>query len=212
MLSVRFLYLGWIVAAAFCGVAVAGGFQGPTEKTGVVDISKIVEQSDYGKANQDTFAQMKAAREGLLEFIDSNRVLTTEQAQRLHDLTVKPMLTPEEKAENDRIRADVVAGNKRWTELATKSNLTPEERTLLDDYAKRSQAMNDYAQRLFREFTSDMQTWADKQKIASVEKARVAIQQVAKAGGYSVVFEVGVAPYGANDLTDDSLKAMNAAK
>jgi len=212
MLSARFLYLGWIIAAAFAGIAVAGGFQAPSEKVGVVDISKIVEASDYGKSNQATFADMKAGRESLLEFIDTNRVLTTEQAQRLHDLTVKPTLSAEEKAENDRIRADVVAANKKWTELATKTSLSPEERTLLDEYAKRSQAMNDYAQRLYREFTSDMQAWADKQKIASIEKARVAIQQVAKAGGFNVVFEVGVAPYGANDLSDDALKAMNAAK
>jgi Skp family chaperone for outer membrane proteins len=212
MFSARFLYLGWVIAAAFAGIAVAGGFQAPTDKVGVVDISKIVEKSDYGKANQDTFGQMKATRESLLEFIDTNRVLNTEQAQRLHDLTVKPTLTPEEKAENDRIRADVVAANKKWTELATKTTLTPEERTLLDEYAKRSQSMNDYAQRLYREFTNDMQAWADKQKLTSIEKARAAIQQVAKTGGFNVVFEVGVAPYGANDVTDDALAAMNAAK
>ena len=95
MLSPRFLYLGWIIAAAFAGIAVAGGFQAPSDKVGVVDISKIVEASDYGKSNQATFADMKAGRESLLEFIDTNRVLTTEQAQRLHDLTVKPTLSPE---------------------------------------------------------------------------------------------------------------------
>lgn len=72
--------------------------------------------------------------------------------------------------------------------------------------------MNDIATRWFREFTADMQNWADKQKLESIERARQAIQQVAKEQGYTVVFEVGVAPYGANDLSEATLKAMNEKK
>lgn len=212
MKKLPILQLGWVIAAAFIGVSLAGGFQGTQDKIGVVDISKVVEQSDYGKANQDTFAKMKAAREGLLEFIDTYRVLTNEQAQRIRDLSLKPNLTPTEQTELDRQKADVIAASKRSTELATKPNMTPEERTLVEEYARRSQTMNDVATRWFREFTADMQQWADKQKLDSIEKARTAIQQVAKEQGYTVVFEVGVAPFGANDLSDATLKAMNEKK
>lgn len=212
MNNIRFLQLGWVLAAAVTAVAVAGGFQAPSLKIGVVNIAKVVEGSTYGKANQDQFAKMKAAREGFLEFIDSYRVLTAEQAQRLHDLTIKPAITKEEQAEVDRIKADIVASSKRSAELAVKTNLTPEERTLMEEYARRSQAMNDQASRWLREFTTEMQSWLDKEKVDSIEKARTAIQQVAKEQGYTVVLEIGVAPYGANDLTDDTLKAMNALK
>ena len=66
------------------------------------------------------------------------------------------------------------------------------------------------ARRWFTDFTNEMQGWADKQKASSIEKARGAIQTVAKAQGYTVVFEVGIAPYGANDITQPSLQAMNA--
>jgi Skp family chaperone for outer membrane proteins len=128
----------------------------------------------------------------------------------LRDLTVKPSPTNEEKAEAERIRADVVAANKKWAELSTKPNLTAEERTLLEEYARRSQAMAEYAQRLLNQFTDEMQRWADRQKVASLERARAAVREVAKAQEYSLVLEVGVAPYGANDLTDEALKAMNA--
>ncbi|AIE85177.1 OmpH family outer membrane protein [Fimbriimonas ginsengisoli] len=212
MSNLRFLQLGWVVAAAVIGVTVAGGFQDKTDKIGVVDISKVVEQSDFGKANQEMFAKMKTAREGLLEFIDTYRVLTPEQATRIRELSLKANLTKEESAELDRIKAEVVATSKRSTELSTKPNMTPEERNLVEDFARRSQNMNDVATRWFREFTSDMQSWADKQKLDSIEKARAAIQEVAKQQMYTVVFEVGVAPYGANDLSDETLKAMNAKK
>jgi len=212
MHTFKFVHLGWVLFAALFAVVVGGGFQAATEKVGVVDISKVVENSNYGKANQDTFKKMKAARETLLEFIDSNRVLTIEQATSIRDLSFKVDRTKAEDAKLDSLKADVIAQTKKWQELATKSNLTSEERTLVEDYAKRAQTMGDLAQRWLRDFTNDMQEWADKQKLASVSKAREAIQSVAKTQGYTVVFEIGVAPYGANDLSDAALDAMNAQK
>ena len=208
----KFHQLGWVLFSALLAVVLAGGFTQANDKVGVVDIAKVVEQSDYGKGNADTYEKMKAAREGLLEFIDTNRVLTTEQAQRLRDLTLKPQPTTEEKAEMERIKADVIAANKKWQEISTKPNITPEERTLLDEYSRRSQAMNEYAQRLLNQFANEMQDWANQQKVKSIEKARAAIKEVATAQGFSVVFEVGVAPFGANDLSDGTLAAMNAKK
>lgn len=212
MQNTRILQLGWFLAVALFGVLIAGGFQENTNKVGVVDISKVVEQSDYGKSNQDAFNAMKKSREDLLEFIDTNRVLTMDQATRIRDLSLKANPLKEESAELDRIKAEVVASNKKWQELNSKATFTAEERTLLEDYAKRSQLMNDTAQRWFQQFTNEMQTWADKQKLDSIQKARTAIQEVAKAQGYNVVFEIGVAPYGANDVSDAALQAMNNKK
>ncbi len=208
----RFLQLGWILAMSLLAVVVAGGFQGPTEKSGVVDFSKFVDESDLGKQVKDQFEQMKAAREGLLEFVDANRVLTQEQAQQIRNLSLKIGPTPEDKALLDRLKADVVAQCKKSTELSTKQTLTPEERTLLEEYARRSQTMSDVAQRWLREFGNEMQGWMDKQKLVIIEKARLAISEVAKAQSFTIVFEVGVAPYGANDLTTPALAAMNAKK
>lgn len=203
--------IGWTFAAALAGVILAGGFQAAPPKFGVVDISAVIERSNLGKKNQEDFAALKKRREDLLKFIDDNRVLTNEQAQRLRDLTVKSTLSAEEAAEMDRIKADVVASGKRAVELSSKPNITPEERTLMQEYADRSANMERVAQLYLREFTDEMQRWADKAKADSLEKARQAVQGVAKGQGYTVVFEIGVAPYGANDLTEPALQAMNAA-
>ncbi len=127
-------------------------------------------------------------------------------------ISIKPTPTAEEKAELDRIKADVMAADKKNKELSVKTNLTPEDRALIEEYSKRANNMEMTAGRWLREFTNELQTWADKQKLASLDRARVAVQEVAKAQGFTIVFEVGVAPYGANDLTDASLKAMNAKK
>lgn len=202
--------LGWVAAAALIGIVVASGFQDTSLKIAVVDIAQVVEKSNLGKSNQTIFANMKKNREDFLQFIDDNRVLTSEQAQELRGLWLKDSVTAEEKTRMDRIKADVVASFRKWNEIGQKTTpLTAEDRTLLDEYAKRGQAMELLARRLFNDFTNEMQAWADKQKVASIDKARTAIQGIAKTQGYTIVFEVGVAPYGANDLTQPALAAMN---
>ena len=203
---------GWITAAALSGIILGSGFQGGPEKTAVVDIAKIVEASEFGKQNQDAFTKMKGSRETVLEFIDQYRVLTSEQATRIRDLSVKEILKADETAELARLKSEVILADKRSKELSTKTNLTPEERNLIQEYASRSQNMEQIARTWFREFTTELQVWTDKQKLVSIDRARAAITEVAKAGAYTIVFEVGVAPYGANDLSDAALKAMNAKK
>ncbi len=207
----KFSQIGWIVAVAMVCVAAASGFQGTDNKLAVVDIAQVVEKSTHGKANQGAFSLMKKNREDLLQFIDDNRVLTVEQATQLKTLWLKDNPTADEKNQLERIKADVIASNRKWTELSGKATLTAEDRNLLDEYAKRGQSMELMARRWYNDFTNEMQAWADKQKVSSIEKARTAIQTVAKAQGYTIVFEVGIAPYGVNDLTQPALQAMNAA-
>ncbi len=204
---------GWLVAAGLLGAMLASGFQAaPSLKLGTVDVNRVVESSEWGKGNARTLAAMKKAREDVLEFIDTYRVLTPEQAQRVRDLTVKTNRSKEEDAELERVKSEVVTANKRLQELSTKSNLTPEERTLLEEYARRSQMMNEQATRWLREFTNEIQSWVDDRKTQSYARARQAVNDVAAKDGYTMVFEASVAPYGANDVSDAALAAMNARK
>lgn len=208
----RFSMAGWLVAAAMGGAWFSSGFQSPSLKLGVVDVNRIVEASDLGKTNAATLKSMKTARENVLEFIDTYRVLTPEQATRIRDLWLKPTRTKEEDAELERIKAEVISSNKRLQELSTKTNLTPEERTLMEEYARRSQMMNEQATRWLREFTDEIQSWIDGAKADSYQKARAAISEVATKDGYNMVFESTVCPYGANDVSEAALAAMNVKK
>jgi Skp family chaperone for outer membrane proteins len=204
--------MGWIVAAVLGGVMLGTGFQSADIKMGVVDIASVVERSQLGKKNQSDFAAMKAAREGVLEFIDDHRVLTNEQAIKFRDLSIKMNRNAGENAELEKLKADIIASDKNAKALSVKQNLTAEERGLMQEYSNRAQSMEQLAQRWYREFTSEMQTWADKQKADSLDKARKAIQLVGKQQGYTIILESGVAPYCANDISDAALKALDEQK
>jgi len=211
-MKMQFHKLGWAVAAACIAVMAAGGFQDTATKMGVVDITKLIESSDFGRESRSTFDQMKAAREGVLEFVDTYRVLSAEQAAKFRDLSLKTTPTAAEKAQLDTLKAEIIAADKKNKELSTKPNLTPEERTLMQEYANRSAASEATANRWLREFTSDLEGFAQKQRQASLERAKAAAQEVGKAQSYTIVLDAAIAPYAANDVTDAALKAMNARK
>ena len=204
--------LGWIAAAGLLVVAGAVGFADQTQKVGVVDIAHVLEQSDLGKANLTKFNAMKSGREALLQYLDQNRVMTVDQANRLKELSLKDAPTKDEQTELDNLKTAIGASTKRWSDLNGKPTLTADERTSMEDFARRQQAMEQLGQGWNKDFNTELQTWADKTKADSVDKARAACQQVAKADGFTVVFESGAAPFGANDLTDETLKALNEKK
>ncbi len=206
----RLAWSGWIAAAGLAGVMVGSGFQATSIKLGVVDLNGVIDKSEVGKLAKKNFDDMKKSRESLLEFIDQYRILTIEQATRIKDLMLKKERTKPEDAELDRIKADVIATSKRSQELATKANLTPEERTLVEDFSRRSQIINDLSNRWLREFSDEMRNWMSDRKDENYQKARIAVNEVAAKEGYTIIFEGTVALYGANDITDPTLAALNA--
>ena len=206
----RLAFSGWIVAAALAGVMAGSGYQTPSIKLGVVDLVTVIEKSEAGKQSKKELDDMQSARQTLLEFVDQYRVLTIEQANRLRELMLKKDRTKPEDAELDRLKADVIATSKRSQELATKANLTPEERTLVEEYSRRSQIINDLSTRWVREFSNELQTWITTRKSDNYDKARAAANEVAAKEGYTMVFDGSAAIYGANDISDLTLAAMNA--
>jgi len=202
--------LGWVVAAALALWVAVSGFQGPTEKTGVVDLIYLVNNSKFGKNADAELKKMQDARLGVLTFIDQNRVLTVEQANKLRDLMLNTNPTDAQKQELEKLKADIVASKKKNDDLVQKANLTADEKSLMNDFADRGRKMDEILQEWNQKFLRDAQDYVKKQQNAAVEKARAAVKEVAKQQGYSVVFEAQVAPYGANDLTDAALKAMDA--
>jgi hypothetical protein len=177
-----------------------------------VDLNSVIDKSEDGKTSQKQFQSMKKSREGILEFIDQYRILTPEQAIRFRDLSLKTEPTKPEEAELERIKAEVIAASKKSQELAIKPNLTPEERTLVEEYSRRSMNMNDLSSRWLREFTDEVQKYVADKKEENYVKARTAVNEVATKETYTMIFEGTVALFGANDITEQTLVAMNAKK
>jgi Skp family chaperone for outer membrane proteins len=207
-----FLHLGWVVAAISIGYIALVGFQGTAEKTAVVDINVVVRQSTFGQNNSAMFERMKASREGLLKFITENPVISPQQLARLRELELNLNRNANQTRELETVRNEVIADMNRYQALATKASPSDEDKKQIADFATRVQQNEFVINRLINDFTQELQTWADEQNQQGLQKARQAIATAAQAGNFTIVFDAAVAPYGANDLTQAALKAMNDAR
>lgn len=205
----RFQNLGWVVAAALGGILVAGGFEGNEQKLGTVDVAALIQQSEMGREGQTQFDAMTNTRQDLVNFMVQNTIMSADQAKRLRDLWLKSPRTPPEEQEFTKLQNDIRAASKAAQDLQLKQNLTPEDKKALDDATNKNNATRTLAQQWTGEFHDDIQKWADQRRQASLDKAKAAIQQTAKAQGFSIIFEAGVAPYAANDVTSEAVKQMN---
>lgn len=204
--------LGWIVAVGLFGILLAGGFQGAEEKTAVVDMRRVMQESELGKKNTASLNAAYTAREGLLNFLATHRVLTAEQAMRLRTLSLKTDITATEKQELDRIKGEVVAAAKNFSDLNQKTAPTDADRTLLQEYNQRRDNVARLLDTWNNEFNRELNSLEQKITQDTISAAKESVRDVAKAQGCSVVFDAQVAIYGANDITDAAVKALNAKK
>ena len=79
----------------------------------------------------------------------------------------------------------------------------------MTEFSRREDTTGQLIAQLQSDFTNEVNTQKDTIQQTAFEKARAAVRQVAKDGGYTAVFSSAAAPYGANDITDDATKAMN---
>lgn len=206
------LYSGWIVAAVMAVVVFGSGFQTTAEKTGVVDLNKVIQDSNIGKSNSTKLNQALAKRRALLDFIGTYTVTTMEQANQLKGLELKDPQTEADKAAVDKIKKDVQASDKIRADLMTKQNLTDADRRQISEYSQRARAMEELAVAWDREFSNDLSNLREQLQQNTIDLAKAALARVAKQQGFTTVLETTVAPYGVNDLTTSTVTSMNAGK
>lgn len=201
-----------VLGAGLLALMAGLGFQSTSNKFGVVDVAKVFNDSDFKKKQDDTLKAVGDSRAAILDFMENFRAFTPEQATRFRELSLKPQRTAAEQSELDKLKADVQAADAAFKQLQTKPTPTPAEVTQLQDYNARSQTTASLSQRWAREFDDEVRTMNDKMRDQTMDRIDKAIKEVSSKQGYTVVFSADLAPYGANDVTADTLKAMNAQK
>ena len=204
--------LGWLAAAAFAGAILGMGFKAPVDKTGTVDVIKVFKDSDYAKTQNENLQLQVAERRDVVTFVQANRNMKPEDADKLRILSTKDKPTPADKDDITRIKNDAHADEQKAEALQTKDKPTPAELTQIEDYTKRKDATGQRLEKWRQEFNDELTQQQEKMNQEALVRVRQVVQQVAHDQGYTVVFAQEVAPYCANDLTADALKAMNARK
>ncbi|MEZ0324941.1 MAG: OmpH family outer membrane protein [Fimbriimonas sp.] len=201
---------GWIAVAVLAGALVTAGFENQAVKNGIVDVEKVFNESTFAKNQSESLRKMGTDRQSVLEFVNQYRTMLGADAEKFKDLTIKTTaLSPAEKTELERIKVDAKTSEDAYRAAITQASPSPELLKKIEDWNRRKDATGDLLQTWQQEFTQEVQTKQASLRSEALVKVRQAIQKVARDQGYSMVFDSNVAPYAANDLTDEALKVMN---
>lgn len=196
----RLSQLGWVLAAAFVGVAAGGGFRAKTDKTGFVDMAGLYDDSNLKKKNDDKLQSAGNRRKAALDFFKLNPEFTPEQLARFKELSIKDDPTPAETAELTKLKETVQAATNQFDELSRKPNPTPDELKRLNTLGALHDANLATQQQWGNDFTQQLDELQVQLDASAIDSIRAALAQVAKNQGYEVVFRENVAVYGANNL------------
>lgn len=208
----KFERLGWVVAAALAGAMFGMGFQGGAQKTGTVDLAKVFNDSAYAKKQTDGLRNVAQARVGVVEFLRTYRTVKPEDANKFRDLSLKENATAADKAEIERIKTQAQADEQTYRAVTTKDKPTQAEVSQIEEFNRRKEATAQLLEKWNGDFTTELQTRQENLRTETLQRVKDAVAQVAKDQGYSMVFDQNIAPYSANDLTAEALKAMNNKK
>jgi Skp family chaperone for outer membrane proteins len=204
--------LGWVIAAALVFALIGMGFQTQTSKIGTVDLERVFNESEYAQQQTKSLQQMGTARQAVFDFIGQNRVVKAEDAVKFRELSMKATTTPAEKAELDRIRKEAATATQRFNELQVKANPTQEEIRQLAEFNQRRDQSAMLQQRWGSEFGDEIRVEQEKLRQETLRRVKEAVRQVASQQGYTLILVDSVAPYSANDITGEALKAMNSRR
>lgn len=176
---------------------------------GSVDLDKIL----AGYAKKPAFDQQVQDLNSKLDAQFKQQVnydmLTADQQKQLTALLSKPNPTDADKAQITQLQAQSDKDAQDLAALQQKQNPTADDqarlKALTQQHKAGQQALKDVADGYTQEVT-------DKQQALSTQlsdNVRLAIAEIAKDKGLTVVFTSQVALYCSNDITDDVLKKLN---
>lgn len=200
---------GWMVAAILGGILASAGFQGAPESMAVVDLQKVIKGSDLYKVQEAEFLAKVKARQDLLKFIDGNRVISAEQWVQLKTVSLKDKPSDADKAELKTVEDAISARTKKLADLQVKPNKVADDVTVMESLQHDVQQTQVAARDLQDGFGREIPVLQDAAAKVVEDSARIAIAAIGKEQGYTIVFDTLAAPYGAHDITADSLIRMN---
>lgn len=188
-------------------VLASSGFQGANLKIGVIDSNSVMQQVALAKNMVEDERNLKSDRETVMQFLQQYYVMKKEDSEKFKNLSIKAAKTDADKAELERLKTGAKDSLKKFKELELKSSPSQDELKLLDEYRNRKNEMDEYLQGLFKDFQSELSAIHEKYQTAVFDAFKVGVNEVGKKQAYTLVLDKNVAPYGANDITDDVAKA-----
>jgi Skp family chaperone for outer membrane proteins len=195
-----------ILAIGMVAVLAGSGFQGTNQKIGVIDSNTVMQEIALAKSMVEDEKNLKNDRETVMQFLQRYPIIKKEDAEKFKNLSIKLNKTDADKSELEKLKTMATDTVKKFKDLELKSSPSQDELKQLDEYRNRKNEMDDYLQGLFKDFQSELAGIHDKNQGIVYEAFRSGVNEVGKKQAFTIVLDKNIAPYGANDVTDDVKK------
>jgi len=195
-----------ILAVVLIGLA---AFQNQTTKFGVVDLSAVADKSKLGEREKLAFDTFRREVNNILTFINNNKVMTAQQRDQLLTLWLAENSTDQQKQQLEQVKSAIQTASSRYAELVRKTNPTPDELTELSEKSALAGVTQDVLPQIQNSLAQELQARAQEKQTSVLAKAREAAAKYGRQQGFTVIFDSNVAPYAANDVTDEVVKVMD---
>ena len=196
-----------ILAIGMVAVLAGSGFQGASQKIGVIDSNAVMQAVALAKNMVEDEKNLKTDRETVMQFLQRYPVIKKEDAEKFKNLSIKPKKTDVEKSELEKLKVAAQDSMTKFKSLELKSSPTQDELKQLDEFRNRKTEMDDYLQSLFKDFQAEYVGIHDKNQSTVYEAFKSGVNEVAKKQAFTIVFDKNIAPFGANDITEDVSKS-----
>ncbi|MDQ2986093.1 MAG: OmpH family outer membrane protein [Armatimonadota bacterium] len=199
-----------VFAAFLLGMFALTAWEQNTLKLAAVNLGDVAERSKLGQREKKEFETLRTKYGSLIQFLNTNKSIAREDAQKMVDLWNKEKPTPAETQQLEGLKTKGQTQSEELRRLISVLNPSAEQQSRIRELSGMSQATEDLLPQLDGLLGQAMQQRAASKQQEVLEKARAAVQKVGKRDGFTMVFESQVAVYGATDLTDEALKTMDA--
>jgi Skp family chaperone for outer membrane proteins len=196
-----------ILALGMVAILAGSGFQGANQKIGVIDSNAVMQAVALAKNMVEDEKNLKTDRETVMQFLQRYPIIKKEEAERFKNLSIKSNKTDAEKSELEKLKTTAQDTVKKFKDLELKSSPTTEELKQLDEYRNRKNEMDEYLQGLFKDFQAELASIHDKNQGVVYEAFKSGVNEVGKKQAFTLVLDKNIAPYGANDITEDVTKS-----
>ncbi|MFN8139870.1 MAG: OmpH family outer membrane protein [Fimbriimonadales bacterium] len=198
------------IAIAAIGIVIAlFAFQGPTQKTGVIDIGRASDLSKLGKRKKSEFDAKQQKWINMLNFMRQNRFFTPDNAKKFRELSLVEKPTAEQTQSLEGLKTSIQKITDEFQNLIKVTQPNDEQVKRRQELLRMADETVQMMNELGAEYRDSMQTLAGDLKEEVTNKARQSVQKYGKKEGFTIIFESSIAVYGANDVTDEVVKIMD---
>lgn len=207
----NFMQKKWFAVGAIGAFALfaISAFQAQPAKMATVNLAMVADKSKLGIREKQQFEALRAKLSSMLQFMNNNKVMTLEQGAKLRELWITENPTGAQIQELEKLKTAIQTASEELRRLLTETQPDEAKIARIRELTRLVNQTDDILPELDQQYTMLMRQKAEEKQQSVIEKARAAVQKIGKRDGYTVIFESNVAPYAANDITEEAVKTMD---